>query len=172
MTLDNPAYQYAMTQEATEPDIFFDESESNERRLSDTPLGARIVVSQLIEASSGNTTKLQSLMCIFSGLSLREAAKHCDTSHEYVRIQVESIKDDFPALYSVLTDRDRFTVTSIIPIGKNKRWKITNLETKKTSYFDNLFRWCQKNGMSYSKIRHAMRCKDGFFRNLKIERQR
>jgi len=80
---NNPQFEFALSGSFTNPDfIYFDEDIEDE----DTLLTARIVIVTLVDASKGSTTRLQALMCIFAGLTLRQAAEHCGKSYEWVRL--------------------------------------------------------------------------------------
>lgn len=156
MSKDNPLYSWALTQASSEPDIYFDEPEESESPERFTV--ARLIISQLIQASGGDTIKLQSLMCIFAGMSLREAARQCGRSHECVRKHVLSIEDDYPALFEVLDNRNQHLITSLIPTCSAYKWRVT--KGKKDKYLNNLKGWCEKKNIPYQMLYHRIRRND------------
>jgi len=168
---DNDLYNWSLTQESTEPEIYFDEKDEADEKYADSLLGARLVISMLIDASNNNTNKLQALMCIFAGMSLREAGSVCNKSYEYVRLQIESIKDSHKLLYNVLIDKTRYKVTSLIPMGKSKKWKIIDRDLDKTIYTDNLFGFCRDKSLQYSSVQNRIRCANGVYLNYTITKQ-
>ena len=125
---DSPEFEYALFHQSTEPDIYFDEKEPEDNR---TVFDARLIISTIISASKGNLHRLQAIMSLFAGLSLRESAEVCGKSHEYVRLVSKSIKDEFPELYSVLTNNVRDTVKSLIPIAGVHKWEVKNIKRNK-----------------------------------------
>ena len=163
---DSPEYEYALFHQSTEPDIFFDEVEKDEPR---DVYDCRLVLTTIIKASNGNLSKLQAIMCLFAGLSLRESADICGKSHEYVRLMALSIKEEHPDLYTVLTNNVRGTVDSLIPVGKSKKWKLTNMETNKTIYVSNLSKYCRDNDWKIESALSACR-RNQIFQGIKIER--
>lgn len=156
--VESPAYLHALRQQSVEPDIYFDDPEEDEydRPGADSAAGARIVISMLLQASGGNLVKLQALMCVFAGMTLREAAGQCGKSHEYVRLQIASIEEKCPHLHTVLVDsRHRYKVPALIPMGSRK-WTITNKDSNRTVYTDNLRQWCRDKKAVYHKVRYCI----------------
>jgi len=159
---DNPSFEWAKNHIAYSPDfIFFDEQDEIQEKMSDTTLGARLIISQLLSASDGNLTKLHALLCIFSGQTLRESGKTIGKSHEFVRLAVESIKTDYPELHGVLTD-NRYKVDALIP-KHTKKWTIKNLDSNRTEFCDSLLAWCEDKNIQYHIIRNRLEEKDGIY---------
>lgn len=162
---DCPAYEWAKNNVSVDPDIFFDdEPEDTDRVASNSLTGARLIISTLIAASDGNMLKLQALMCVFAGMTLREVAEVCGKSHEYVRLQIKSVESTHPELYSVLVDtRYRYKVPSLVPVGAEK-WTIRNKASNRTVYSGNLRDWCRDKGYPYHKVRYRVDKADGVYR--------
>lgn len=160
---DNSAFEWAKNHVSYEPNfIYFDEQESEEQeRLSDTTLGARLIISMLLNASEGNLTKLHALLSVFSGQTLREAGKTIGKSHEYVRLVVESIKGDYPELHGVLTE-NKYKVETLVP-KMTKKWSIINLNSNRTHFCDSLLKWCEEQNIPYHIIRNRIEKKNGYY---------
>lgn len=169
---DNQYYENAqLKRNLTKNDLnpewtYFDEEEPIEDETVDPVSVARVIISTIIQASGGNTVKLQAIMAVFAGMSLRESGEVCGRSHEFVRLQINSLKEPYPELYEVLVDKKRFQVTSLVPIGKSKKWKVENEHTGKSLYLDNLFQYCKDNDLDYHRIIHRIRCNDGKYEHL------
>lgn len=138
---DNPAFEYAQSQASTEADhVYFDEdgpTQSEEFRILSI---TRHMISILVEASGGSMSKLQALMCVFAGMSFREAGTVCSRSHEWVRLQVISIKDVYPELYNVLVSPFR-SIKSLVPVGCPTKWTVEDTETGGVKHVDDLAKW-------------------------------
>ena len=161
---NNPLFEYAKNTVSTEPDfIYFDEDVEEEVRMSDTNFGARFVISTLLSASDGDIIKLQALMCLFSGMTLREAAKVCNKSHEFVRLVTNGIKLSHPELWAVLVD-NKYRVQCLSPTVATK-WTIINLNSNRKVYTDNLSSWCQKKKVKNHVIQWRLRKKDGIWQD-------
>ena len=161
---DNSAFEWAKNHVSIEPNfIYFDEKQNEDEieRLSDTTLGARLIISMLLNASEGNLTKLHALLCVFSGQTLREAGKTIGKSHEYVRLVVESIKGDYPELHGVLTE-NKYKVETLVP-KMTKKWSIINLKSNRTHFCDSLLKWCEEQNIPYHVIRNRIEKKNGFY---------
>jgi hypothetical protein len=158
---NNPLFEFAKSTVFTSPDfIYFDEvNERDVVRMSDTEFGARKVISVLLSASEGDIIKLQALMCLFSGMTLREAAKVCNKSHEYVRLVTKSIKRSHPELYEVLIN-NKYRVECLMPTVSTK-WTIVNLNSNRKIYTDNLSSWCKKKKVKNHVIQWRLRKKNG-----------
>ena len=172
---DNSAFEWAKNHVSYEADfIYFDEKENEDQeRLSDTTIGARLIISMLLNASEGNLTKLHALLSVFSGLTLREAGKQIGKSHEYVRLVVESIKEDYPELYGVLTN-NKYKVETLVP-KMTKKWSIINLNSNRTYFCDSLLKWSEEQNIPYHVIRNRVEKKNGYYlddegNNYKITR--
>jgi len=127
---DNPLFDWALTQESTQPDFqYFDEVDK-----ANPYTGVRLIFVMFLEASRGSLLNLQVLMSLFSGLSLRETAKITKTSHENCRTILSSIKKDYPVLYQVIKQQEG-TVEVITPNLLDKRYKVIDKLTGKESFF-------------------------------------
>jgi hypothetical protein len=140
-------YEHAMFTQSTPADhIYFDEKE--EYKEVRGVFDARLIISTIISASKGDMHRLQSIMSLFAGLSLRESAAICGKSHEYVRLVAKSIKEDYPELYEVITANVRGTVDSLIPLAGVHKWSIENEETGEIEYSSNLSQYCRDKGLN------------------------
>jgi hypothetical protein len=162
---ESPLFEFAKNTVYTTADfIYFDEEDEKEKvRMSDTIFGARTVISTLLSASKGNLVKLQALMCMFSGMTLREAAKVCCKSHEYIRLVTESIKISHPELYMVLID-NRYSIECLIPVAATK-WTVININSNRKVYTNMLSAWCRKKKVAYHVIQDRLRRCEGIWKD-------
>lgn len=136
-------YEWFVNHRTTEPDIYFDEEEEEEE-LSETQDGARIIITMFVDASQGDPQKLYALMCIFAGMTLREASKICGQSHEWIRQHVKSVEKNYPELYKILVDRKRELVPSLVPQKHYYNWTVTDTETGKSYGINSLKSFVEK----------------------------
>lgn len=148
-------YQYALQHAYTEPDIYFDEDEEPEEIERGDDI--RLVIATIVDASRGSTKRLQAIMCLFAGLSLREAATVCGRSHEYVRKTSLGIKESHPALYSVLTHQVRGTVKAIIPNSNQVGYAVEDITTGKSVCVRVLTEWSRKMRINHNTVKSAYR---------------
>lgn len=148
---DNAMYEYQLTQQSTEPDIYFDEHERVDDIKRAIPY-LRILFAQFIKASDGDMNKLQTIMCLFSGHSLREVSQFNKKSHESNRAVLESIKNTYPQLYEIIKSQ-RYKVKSITPKLKQYRFTVYDRESGKTLYFKKLKTIADKYNISYKYLK-------------------
>ncbi len=156
---DNPQYLWAQTQNLTSPTspefIYFDENDEEEEPEELKILkNTRLIITKIIEAAGKDSTRLHAFMCLFAGLSLREAGSICGISHEKVRLEVLKIKDTHTHLYQLLTSK-RWTVESLIP-RTSKKWKIENTKTGRIYTVDKLTDFCETHKYNYNSVKSSV----------------
>jgi len=149
-------YDYVMQHASSEPDIYFDEPKAPE--VSKRSDGVRLVMATIIDASNGNTKKLQAIMCLFAGLSLRESSVICSRSHEWVRKVSIGIERSHPELYGVITNNVRGTVQCLIPSVKRVEYVIKDTNDDTQVVVANLSKWCRDNDYKYGNASMSLSC--------------
>lgn len=130
--------------------IYFDEKKEEQQEI----INSRFVISELIRASGGDIVTLHALMCLWAGMSLREAAKVTNRSHESVRLSLNLIRNTSPELYVILR-HNKYLVESLVPhAGLRFKWKITTQENK-IIYVNNLHEFCRKYRIDIKKIKNT-----------------
>lgn len=155
---DNLAYQYALSQNYTEPEIFFDDKDELDKSLG----YLRLIFKQFLEASHGDVYRLHVLMSLFAGNSLREVAKSNKKSHEYARIILNSIEKTHPELFKIIKTQ-KYKVPCITPKFSKIKYLVYDRETHCYTYYKTLGEISRKYEIKYSYIKDYKKIK--YFRN-------
>lgn len=156
---DNALWTFAEATAHVDADfVYFDENKDGEddREFSQNINNVRAMLMLFIKASGNNQKKLSVLMQLFAGFSLRECGERVGMSHEYCRIQLESIKEEYPLLYHSIKEQN-YIIENIAPELKLTKWTLIDTVTEKNKNFNSLLLYCKKDTTKYWGLYNSCR---------------